>query len=299
MSKYILCSSNSEEESGELTTKPANKTLCFDPECIYTNYLYVDSKYIGENSRVSRFSIAFAENKIEYIKNKLKKTFPFSCMMSFFSSIKYPPKRYDFHSNLEETRASFKLLNVNRTIENIKQIEFCKSFSDLYSETFDFIVNYTSLGDESIIGLNGSATKIILIEDSLLNYLNEFKAPFTVLRTGNIKKILFHSRCILEKLSLNKSIKIYGENCLKQSTMSKECRVFADKDVILIIFSTSVFMKDDSEFRLYKSLDVPKNCDLLVEENGIRIIEGYGEGLDSEVSIINSIDLDEGINITN
>eukprot|EP00866_Antonospora_locustae_P000105 jgi/Antlo1/105/984 len=294
MSQYVLCSSSSEEEAGEVAPDVKCHGDVVNTQYIFTRSLYCNSVYVGKNRRLTGLRISFSSSKSEHIKNRLKKTPPFAHLMAFMSFVEEP---VGVHSFLEETVPvphEFSLLCTSRTVGLLEKVDHVRSFKDLYSEALCSISQYdASENDISWIRADFVPERVILIQDTALCNLERFRTPFTVSRTKGILKLLFRGNA-LENLNLNDAIKLYGEYCIAQSSRSKEYRVFRSKNTILIVFSTSLFTNGEREFRLHKSVDCPKTCDVLVEENVVSIIDGYEEGLDQELDILNSLYPSEG-----
>lgn len=292
MSEYVLCSSSSEEEAGEVTSKHACQATRIDASYVFTQSFYHNSIFVGRNKKVTLRNIPISETKVEYIKNKVKRTPPFSFVIAFLAWAEEPLYTHTLHSEVSPVPARFVPVHVSTDAKQIDRVDHCKSFRDIYSEVLTSIAQYPSVGDVPNVHLEGS-NRIILIQDSVLNNLSRFRARLTVVVSSNVTRILFHT-CLLENISMGTAIRHYGESCVGQASLSKEYRVFVHNSTTLVVFSTSVFVMDNKERRLHKNVDVPKNCDVLVEEDGIRIIDGYDENVDEEVSVLNGLDLKEG-----
>lgn len=293
MPQYVLCSSSGEEEAGEVSPETQVADRNIDIGYMFARTLYHRSIYIGRNHKLSSLRLSLSEKKPEYIKNRLKKTPPFSFVMSFISFLDEPAQNLEFYKDIISKNANFMLEGANQEIGKVETIPHCKSFKETYSQVFALVAESNNLGNDFSIKLQRNFNKAILIQDSVMNNLSDLKVPFTVAESRGIKKILFHNH-IPEEISLGKAIELYGGFCVCQAASSREIRFFSDQDTILIVFSASVFWKDNREHRIYKNVDLPKNCNVLVEEEGIRVIEDYEDNLSFELGILNGLDLSDG-----
>lgn len=294
MSQYVLCSSSSEEEAGEVAPDVKCHENAINTQYMFTRSLYCNSVYVGKNRRLTGLRIPFSGRKSEHIKNRLKKTPPFAHLMAFMSFVEEPVRVHSFLEEVVPVQHEFALLCTCRTVGILEKVEHVRSFKDLYSEVLCTISHYDA-EENNIpwIRIDCVPEKVILIQDTVLNNLGRFRTSFTVSRTKGILKLLFRGN-VLENLSLDDAIRLYGECCVAQSSQSREYRVFRSKNTVLIVFSASLFTNGEKEFRLHKNVDCPKTCDVLVEENTISIIDGYDEGLDQELDLLKSLSPSEG-----
>lgn len=294
MSQYVLCSSSSEEEAGEVAPDAKSHGSVINTQYIFTRSLYCNSVYVGKNRRLTGLRISFSGSKSEHIKNRLKKTPPFAHVMAFMSFVEEPVCEHSFLEEVVPVPHEFALLCANRTVGRLEKVEHARTFRDLYAEALCTVAQYDA-GENDIPWIETECVpeRVILIQDTTLNNLGRFKAPFTVTMAKGILKLLFRGN-VLESLSLDDAIRLYGEYCVAQLSSSKEYRAFRSKNTILIVFSTSLFANGEREFRLHKNVDCPKTCDVLVEEDAVRIIDGYDEGLDQELNLLNSLYPSEG-----
>lgn len=293
MPQYVLCSSSGEEESGEVAPRIQGTKRSIDLDYIFSKSLYHKSIFVGRNHKLSSLGISFSEKKLEYVKNRLKKKAPFSFVMAFISSLDEPVQKLAFHKDAVCKKSNFVLEGGSGYIGKIERVPHCKTFKDLYSEVFALVAENNEIEKKLSIDTEKTFKRTILIQDAVLNNLSELRVPFTVADSRTTTKILFHNY-IPQEISLGKATGLYGECCIGQAALSKEIRLFSCKDTALIVFSTSVFIQDDKEYRVYKNVDRPKNCNALVEEEGIRIVKGYEEGLSYELDTINGLCLSDG-----
>ncbi|KAL0265660.1 UNVERIFIED_CONTAM: hypothetical protein PYX00_011374 [Menopon gallinae] len=294
MYQYVLCSSSSEEEAGEVVPDTKHHAGAISTQCLFTRSLYYNSRYVGKNRRLTGLRVSFSGHKPEHIKNKLKKTPPFSYVVAFVSHASEPVYKQSFCGEVVPVPHSFILVCTSRTLGILEYVEHGRPFRDTYSEALRAVSQYGT-GTESVpwLEIEEVPERMVLIQDTTLNNLGRFRTPFTVVKSGGTLKVLFrHST--LENLCLDDAVRMYGEYCVAQASPSKEYRVFRSNSTILVVFSTSLFMRYGKEHRLHKSVDCPKTCDVLVEEDLVNIIDGYDEGLAQELDLLNGMAPSEG-----
>ena len=292
MSQYVLCSSSSEED-GEVTTGIQQRGPVVDTACIFTRSLYHGTLFVGKRSKISPLRIPFSEMKAEHVRGRLKRAKPYSFVLSFCSLLEVPAHGTSSIKKAEAIPGGFFLLKEEKMLRELGNVGHCQSLGNIAAELPEFAEKCAD--DESVSSFRreNGICKVVFVRDTTLENLCSHWVSICVTEAEAVRKIWIQGFS-LEGASLGEAIRHYGEFCVERAAGSKECRVYACAETLIVIFSLSVFLRGDREYRLHKMPDLPKNCDVIVEDGGIHFVDGYDEGLVCEMATLNGLDLDSG-----
>lgn len=149
-----------------------------------------------------------------------------------------------------------------------------------------------------------ATSRIFVMEDRILDALDRGNAYIfcrviddNIQADGRVVKKMIFEDIFYNKVYFYEYLDLYADNLVK-SFNSEEIRVYENRDSLLVIYSSTTFVRDSTVRRLYSTLDAEKNTMIICNMDGPAVLD-YRGNLKDNVKYISSLDLPEGDYIIN
>lgn len=307
---YTLCSS-SEEEPGEITQKTTTQII--NTNMLFTNTLFHKNYFIGANKKLTKDRFSYTENKLECVKNRLKKAVPFNHVLSFarLNAEKAQSLKFLGQVAICSVPLSFESINNRVAMSNTLKFVHSSEFYAPYKSFCEYLLDAGFKKDTVVIsdyllnciGTHSVRFKVVDVnmkENALVKTVSDFlmkkKTAKRSEQNGGVKLIVFED--VVGNRELNTTIELYGQAILS-NTKTIEVNAYDSKKKAMLVFSSSV-IKDTNgnELRTYSSVDKCKSASVLVCMDFVKMVPDYEPSLRVKnkkvLDLIVSIDLGVG-----
>lgn len=149
-----------------------------------------------------------------------------------------------------------------------------------------------------------ATAKIFVMEDRILDALDRRHGYIfcrviddNIQADGRVVRKMIFEDVFYSRVQFYEYLELYAESLVK-SFNSEEIRVYENRDSLLVVYSSTTFVRDSAVRRLYSTLDAERNAMVVCNMDGPAIVD-YRGCLKDNVRYISGLDLPEGDYVIN